>query len=97
MPAAHKPYFYRSICQMDEQNDKCEILKIRKLLFTDGTSYTNVIGAIEGGFLIIASKTSDPAPIWYNLNEIEAMLGTRYVRDTAKYKILLYPYDDVCT
>ena len=65
------------------------LLKIDKVIFTDGTTINKCIGIISGGFLIIGKDTEDNSPIWYSLNTIVRLEGVSK-EAPARMKISLF-------
>lgn len=62
---------------MDLQSSK-KPLQVDAVYFTgDAQPVQNCIIWLAGAFLVIAKYEGDPAPIWYNIAQIDRMEGVR--------------------
>lgn len=67
-----------------------EFLKIDKIIFKDGTTLTNCIGALAEGFLIVAKDETDEAPIWYSTATIKRLEGVKKDRPRQQQQIRIF-------
>ena len=67
-----------------------DFLKIDKIIFKDGTTLTNCIGALANGFLIVARDEEDEAPIWYSTDTITRLEGVKKDRTPQPQKVRLF-------
>lgn len=67
-----------------------DFLKIDKIIFKDGKTLTNCIGALAEGFLIVAKDEEDEAPIWYSTATITRLEGVKINHPRQPQKVRLF-------